>query len=82
MMRPEFLLHFIGLSPSEAKVRNSFFNVFPSLLGVKLSNRLEPAVFKKTVDEIGKVFDVDESRARSMMHELSNELKADFEKVY
>jgi hypothetical protein len=82
MMRPEFLLHFIGLSPSDAAVRHSFFNVFPTLLGVKLSNRLPPSAFRGTIDEIGKVFDADEPRARAMMHQLSNKLKGNFEKQY
>ncbi|WP_018430111.1 hypothetical protein [Hoeflea sp. 108] len=82
MMRPEFLLHFIALSPSADKVRKSFETVFPTLLGVRLSSRLKEDAFKSAIDEVGKVFEVDEARAAVRLAELSNQLKSDFLKQY
>ena len=34
MMRPEFLLNFIALSPSTQEVRRAYGDIFPTLLGV------------------------------------------------
>lgn len=82
MMRPEFLLHFIALAPSEEKVRNSFNTIFPTLLGIRLSSRLDPHVFKTTMDHIRDAFSVDEARARVRLESLSNQIKSDFLKQY
>ncbi|MER8951753.1 hypothetical protein NKH98_03285 [Mesorhizobium sp. M0833] len=82
MMRPEFLLHFIALSPSAEKVRQSYETVFPTLLGVRLSSRLREDIFKSALDEIGKAFEVDEARAAVRLADLSNQLKSDFLKQY
>jgi hypothetical protein len=82
MMRPDFLLHFIALSPSEASVRKSYETVFPTLLGIRLSSRLRPEDFKKAMDEIAEAYAVDEARASVRLAELSNTLKGDFLKRY
>ncbi len=82
MMRPEFLLNFIALSPSDENVRKSFAGVFPTLLGVKLSNRMKEEVFKSVMAGVKEAFAVDEARARVKLAELSNQLKGDFYKKY
>jgi hypothetical protein len=82
MMRPEFLLHFIALSPSAEKVRKSFETIFPTILGVRLSSRLREDLFKNTLTEIGEAFAVDEARAAVRLAQLSNQLKGDFLKQY
>lgn len=82
MMRPEFLLHFIGLSPSAEKVRQSYETIFPTLLGVRLSSRLREDIFKSTLSEIKAAFEVDEARAQVKLADLSNQLKGDFFKQY
>jgi hypothetical protein len=38
MMRPEFILNFIAVAPSAEQVRESYGTIFPTLLGVRLSN--------------------------------------------
>lgn len=82
MMRPEFLLHFIALSPSEESVRRSFNTIFPTLLGIRLSSRMDSATFKSAMDQISDSFSVDEARARVRLENLSNQLKSDFFKQY
>ena len=47
-MRPEFLLNFIALSPTTEQIRRSYETVFPTLLGIKLSNRMREDVFHRS----------------------------------
>lgn len=82
MMRLEFLLNFIAYSPSAENVRKSFGNVFPAMLGIRLSSRLDEAVFKQMMDGASEVFKVNESRAGVILGEMSNRLKSDFFKQY
>jgi hypothetical protein len=82
MMRPEFLLHFISASPSAAAVSKSLSAIFPSLLGTKLSNRLDTEVFDSTMKEIRESFALDPTRAGVKMSGLSDQLKSDFMRRY
>ena len=82
IMRPEFILNFVALSPATAEVRKSYNSVFPTVLGVKLSNRMREDVFQDVMKRAKDVRAVDEARARAMMTELSNRLKGDELKEY
>lgn len=82
IIRPEFILNFIALSPSMAEVRDSFGSIFPTLLGVRLSNRMKEDAFKSVIQSVKDVRDVDESRARAMLSDMTNELKGDGFKEY
>jgi hypothetical protein len=82
MMRPEFVLNFIALAPSLDAVRRSFNTIFPSLLGVKLSNRLRSDVFQTVIGKIREASGLGEARARALASELSDKLKGDHFKRY
>lgn len=82
IMRPEFLLNFIALSPTKEEVRRAYETVFPTLLGVKLSNRMQEPTFHKLMKQIKDIMSVDDARARVMAGELSDQLKGDFYKTY
>ena len=82
MMRPEFILHFISASPSAAMVTKSLATIFPSLLGTKLSNRLDSDVFDSTMREVRESFSLDPARAGVKMSGLSDQLKSDFMRRY
>ena len=82
IIRPEFILNFVALSPTTEQVRQSYNAVFPSLLGVKLSNRMRPDIFHDVMQKAKDMREVDEPRAKTMMAQLSNELKGDNFKVY
>jgi hypothetical protein len=75
LMAPEFLLSFIDVVPDLAAVRESFSDVFPTILGVKLSNRMKEADFLKILREYDRVSQLDPSRARAILAGLSNNLK-------
>lgn len=81
-MRPEFLLNFIALTPSLAAVRQSFETIFPSLLGVRLSNRMRDEVFKIVVGKVKEANQLSDARARALVSELSDRLKGDHYKEY
>ena len=82
MMRPEFLLNFIALSPTMEEVRRTYKHIFPTLLGVRLANRMRPSLFHKIMRRAKEVMEVDDARARVMMGQYSNRLKGDFFKQY
>lgn len=82
MMRPEFLLNFIALSPSTQEVRRAYADIFPSLLGVRLANRMRPGLFHGIMRRAKDAMAFDDARTRVMMEEYSNRLKGDFYKQY
>lgn len=82
IMRPEFILNFVALSPTTEQVRRSYNTVFPSLLGVRLSNRMREDIFHDTLRRIREISEVDEARAKALMAEMSDKLKGDKFKTY
>jgi hypothetical protein len=82
LIRPEFLLNYIALTPSMHAVRNSFEEVFPTILGVRLSNRMREDDFRKIVNDAKDMLSVDSARAGVMLAKLSNQLKADRSRKY
>ena len=82
IIRPEFILNFVALSPTTEQVRQSYNAVFPSLLGVRLSNRMREGIFHDAMQRVKDMREVDESRAKTMMAQLSNKLKGDNFKAY
>ena len=81
-MRPEFVLNFIAVAPSAEEVRKSYGTIFPSLLGVRLSNRLRSDAFQTVVEKIKEARHLSEARARALASELSDQLKGDYFKRY
>ena len=77
IMRPEFLLNYIAFSPTMSEVRNAYKDVFPTLLGVKLGNRMRPELFHGIMEKAREAMGVDDARARVMMEDYSNRLKGD-----
>jgi hypothetical protein len=82
IMRPEFLLNFIALSPSVVEVRKAYENVFPTLLSVKLSGRMHQDTFHGLLEKAKEAAGFEEPRLRAAMASLSNHLKGDFYKQY
>lgn len=82
IMRPEFLLNFIALSPSAVEVRKAYENIFPTLLSVKLSGRMREDTFHDLLDKVKEASKLEEPRLRVAMATLSDNLKGDFYKQY
>ncbi len=82
IIRPEFLLNFIQLSPKLEEVQKSFDTIFPSILGVRLSNRLNPEVFQDALTRLKEIKGKDEARVLAEVSTLSNQLMGDKFKQY
>lgn len=82
LMRPEFLLNFISMSPSMKEVLASYRTVFPSVLGVRLSNRVSARTFRSVMASANEIWSVDEARAGAMITNYTNSLKGDSLKRY
>ena len=82
IMRPEFILNFVALSPTTEMVRKSYSTIFPTLLGVRLSNRMREKVFHDVMTRAKDMRAVDEARAKVMVSDMSNQLKGDKYKQY
>lgn len=82
IIRPQFVLNFIALSPTTEQVRQSYNTVFPTVLGIRLSNRMKKDIFHDVMGKVQEVRKVDEARATAMMIEMSNKLKGDNFKEY
>ena len=82
IMRPEFLVNFVAFSPTTAEIRRSYEAVFPTLLGVKLSNRMPGETFREIMGRAKEVLETDSARQSVMAGDAANYLKAAFEKEY
>lgn len=82
IIRPEFILNFVALSPTTAEVRNSYNTVFPTLLGISLSNRMRPEIFDDVMKKCKEIATYDSARRKVKMSEMSTHLKGDNYKQY
>ena len=82
IIRPEFVLNFVALSPTTEQVRSSYGTVFPTLLGVRLSNRMREDIFHDVMARAKAMRAVDDARAKTLLAEMSNKLKGDNFKQY
>lgn len=82
IMRPEYLLNFIAMSPKCKDVRKSFHNIFPSNFGVQLGHRLKDDVFHKVLADVAEWKDYEPGRITALMSGLSDDLKSDRLKRY
>lgn len=82
MMRPEFLLNFLAFAPSAAEVRATYANVFPTVLGVQLSKRMDENVFHGLMKKVRESEMIEPGRRKAQMAQLVDDLKGDFRKEY
>lgn len=82
IMRPEFLLNFLGLAPSAEKARQAFAKVFPSMLGIQLARRMPMETFNKILDKAAEAEQLDDARRTVEMGKLTNKLKSDLSRQY
>lgn len=82
IMRPEYILNFIAMSPSCNNVRDSFKNVFPSVFGVQLGHRLKESAFHEVMSNVKQWKEYEPGRITTLMSDLSDKLKSDRLKRY
>jgi hypothetical protein len=82
ILRPEFILNFIALSPTTEQVRSAYRSIFPTILGMTLSNRMRDEIFKDVMQKVRDIQEKDEARLTVIMGTLANRLKSDTFKIY
>ncbi|MFK7822707.1 MAG: hypothetical protein AB8G05_01015 [Oligoflexales bacterium] len=82
LLRPEFLLNFISMSPKHHDVRNAFKDIFPSLLGIRLANRVEPNVLHDMLKKIDEAEQYEDGRIDVLISDIVDTLKSDYGKKY
>ena len=82
MMRPEFLLNYIGLSPALSEVVKSYETIFPSSLGVRLASGIGDADFNKVMRDASALSGVDDARADAMVAAITEKLQGNVNKDF
>lgn len=82
IMRADFLLNFMTLAPSVQDARATLGHVFPSLLGIRLSRRMNEDAFHAIMAKVRTAEDWDDARRTAAIAGLVDQLKADFRKRY
>lgn len=82
MMRPEFLLNFIAMSPKLSQVRAAYKGIFPSLLGIRLANRMKEDVYHDMMAKVKDAACLEPGRVEALVSQYSDELKSNYLKVY
>lgn len=75
VMRPEFLLNFIMISPTTKATAEKFREVIPSLLGIRLTNRMRPEVHKKMLDTARSYIGKDDARVAVELGNFATQIK-------
>jgi hypothetical protein len=82
MMRPDFLLNFLTLAPNAHEARRTLGHVFPSMLGIRLSRRMNEDAFHKIMDKVAEAKGLEYARRAAAIAHLSDKLKGCFNKQY
>ncbi|HCI8532032.1 TPA: hypothetical protein NQC75_000458 [Klebsiella variicola] len=77
IMRPEFLLNFLSLSPSAEQVRKTYGNLFPNNLGIQFGHRLKEDVFHAVLHKVKEWADYEPGRVTALVSSLSDTLKSE-----
>lgn len=76
-MRPDFLYQYIALAPTEANIKESYKNLFPSLIGVNIGYHIAPEISSFVKNQIEDFYEKDPTRTKMIMMDLSSKLKYD-----
>ncbi|WP_431112484.1 hypothetical protein [Variovorax paradoxus] len=82
VMRPEFLLNFIALSPKAGGVRQKFQNLLPTTVGLQLGNHLSTDAMDKMLASVEEWSLYPPERVSTMMADKVNRLMHDRFKQY
>jgi hypothetical protein len=70
------------LAPTAQETRATLGHVFPSLLGIKLSRRMNEDTFHEIIKKVKAAQDMDDARRTAAVAHLVDQLKANFDKQY
>lgn len=78
IMRPDFIVRFLAISPSAADIRHSFESIFPSLLGIRLARRVDPSELTKILEKVAEAETMEPGRRAARISTLADRLKTKF----
>jgi hypothetical protein len=81
-MRPEFLLHYLMMSPSAAQGRRAFRDLLPSVAGVRLSRRVDERSFRALMERVKDWSDLEPARRQVKIAALTNSLMSQRRRQY
>ena len=82
IIRPEFIMYYIAMSPKLHEVDTVYQSLFPSVYGVKLGTRVRPEVFHEVMGRAKQYLGRDAARVTAELESFSNRLKSDQIKRY
>jgi hypothetical protein len=82
IMRPEFILNFIALSPKAASVRKSLRDLLPTTVGLQLGQHLKPDVMHQLLSGTAEWASLPPERVAVIIGDNVNRLKYDRLKQY
>ncbi|MGZ8190998.1 MAG: hypothetical protein ACXWTS_07170 [Methylococcaceae bacterium] len=82
IMKPEFLLNFMAISPTCEQARKTLKNILPSNIGIELGHRLKDNVFHEVLSKVGEWKGYEQGRINTLISDLSDQLKSDQHKVH
>ena len=82
IMKPEFLLNFMAISPTCEQARKTLKNILPSNIGIELGHRLKEDVFHEVLSKVGEWKGYEQGRINTLISDLSDQLKSDQHKVH
>lgn len=82
VMRPEFILNFIALSPKAADARKIFKSILPTTAGIQLGKHLPSNIMHKLLDSTKEWSELSPERISVLLSEKANELRFDRFKKY
>jgi hypothetical protein len=82
IMKPEFLLNFMAISPSCEQARKTLKNLLPSNIGIELGHRLREDVFHEVLAKVAEWKDYESGRVNTLISDLSDQLKSIQNKVH
>ena len=78
IMNPEYLLRFLSIAPSGVEVRNTYRNIFPSILGIKLANRIDPETLNTVLEKLNEAQNTEPEARKARISYLTDELKTKY----
>lgn len=82
IIRPEFLMYYVSMSPKINDVDDTYKALFPSLFGVIIGTRVKPEIVQSVFNTARRYLKYDSARVAVELEQFSNKLKSDQLKRY
>lgn len=82
IIRLEFLMHYISLMPTKKEVKDTYKNIFPTMMGIQMSGRISPTEYYKLLNNIDNAKQLQPGRLEVLIEDTINKLKSDFVRRY